>query len=218
MHPKRVRSPSRRTVIGLLASAAAVEAGLPALAAGALTKCYLIRHAQSQPELSLPSEFWPLSALGRDQAERLGQQLAHRGIEEIYSSPYPRAVDTVWPLAKALKLRVDLRYDLRERDIASSSPNSREMVRGSWANFDHALPGDETNRACQARMRGAILAIVKATRSSTIAIASHGQAIALFLNSLDPRFGFAQWEKMGNPEVFELAWDGTSMQITSNLL
>ena len=48
----------------------------------------------------------------------------------------------------------------------------------------------------------------------TLLVSSHGNAIALFLNYLQPSFGYDDWAAMKNPDLFRIeasagkfAWD-----------
>ncbi len=172
-------------------------------------ECLLIRHAQSQPAPDVAEDDWPLSELGRRQADELRDRLAARGLEELYSSPYPRAAATLRPLAERLGLELRLVPELRERRLAWPPLASwREALRASWADFEQAHPGGESSRACQARIRSAVLGILARSRASRIAIASHGNAIGLLLQSMEPSFGYDEWARMRNPEIFRLSWDG----------
>jgi 2,3-bisphosphoglycerate-dependent phosphoglycerate mutase len=138
----------------------------------------------------------------------LCETLRGQGIERIYSSPYPRAVDTVTPLAIGLGLNIEIRYDLRERRLAAVDvENWREELKKTWADFDYALPGGESNRECQQRVRACVLGILRETDTTRVAICSHGNAIALLLNSIDPSFRFAKWAAMGNPHLYHLNWE-----------
>ena len=83
---------------------------------------------------------------------------------------------------------------------------------------DFALPDGESNRACARRMVQAIDALAARHPGETIALASHGNALALYLGSLDPSFGYAQWRAMRNPDLFRVvyeagraSWDGASL-------
>ena len=74
-----------------------------------MTAVYLVRHAQpvyqgyqETPELA------PLSEKGCADSERLADFLQGKGIKQIYSSPYPRAVQTLEPLARRLGLPIEL--------------------------------------------------------------------------------------------------------------
>jgi 2,3-bisphosphoglycerate-dependent phosphoglycerate mutase len=175
-------------------------------------ECYVIRHAQSQPDRARPEPEWPLSALGRQQAEQLRHTLAGRRIQQIYSSPYPRAIDTVRPLAAHLGIEVQLRPDLRERKLTGQSLESwQEELEKTWRDFDYALPDGESSRACQRRVRDCLMEILRRETASRIALSSHGNAIALLLNSLDSAFHFPHWKAMGNPHVYRLQWTGAEL-------
>ena len=175
-------------------------------------KCLLIRQAQSRSVPGMAEEDWPLSELGCRQADELAAQLARDGLQELYSSPYPRAAATLRPLAAQLGLEVRLVPDLRERRLASPPlPHWQEALRACWADFDLAHPGGESSRACQARVRAAVLGILAGSRARRLAIASHGNAIGLLLHSLDPSFGYDAWARMKNPDLFRLTWDGRQL-------
>ena len=110
-----------------------------------MTALYLVRHAQpvyqgyqETPELA------PLSEKGRADSERLADFLQGKGIEQIYSSPYPRAVQTLEPLARRLGLPIELEPDLRERTV------------GSWVEDFRPLPGGSGRILITAWSRGKV--------------------------------------------------------------
>ena len=152
--------------------------------------------------------------MGRAQAEALAAQLVDHRITRLYASPYPRAVATVRPLADVLGLEIEIHADLRERRLAAGEvANWREELEKTWRDFDYAPPGGETSRACQHRVRACVSDVLRATDASRVAICSHGNAIALLLNSLDPSFGFADWAAMANPHLYRLVWDGDDLRM-----
>jgi len=57
------------------------------------TRVILVRHAQSAPDRARPEAEWPLSDVGRRQAEALVPVLEALGVERLASSPYLRAID-----------------------------------------------------------------------------------------------------------------------------
>jgi 2,3-bisphosphoglycerate-dependent phosphoglycerate mutase len=164
---------------------------------------YLIRHAKSEPQANLPETEWPLGEFGRQQA--LSLKLSNLGLERIFTSPYPRAVDTVTPLANFLKLNLEVEHDLRERKLTDDVLEDwYNQVIKTWEDFDYKLPGGESNRDCQIRITNCLKLILQKTTEKTIAVSSHGNAISMFLHSIDPRFSFEDWKKMKNPDVFKL--------------
>jgi broad specificity phosphatase PhoE len=74
-----------------------------------------VRHAQARAHDSSYDEHTPLSVLGRRQAEAVAQALRERERPQaIYSSPYPRCVETARPLWEALALEPLFDSRLRE--------------------------------------------------------------------------------------------------------
>ena len=181
------------------------------------TVIYLVRHAESAPSDDVPEPAWPLSARGVAQAAALVPAMRELGIGAIYASPYPRAVQTVEPLAAALSLPVSVVDDLRERSLGhiERGVDHREVLARCWAEPDFAPPMGESNTACTARVAQAFAQLALRHRGETIAVASHGNALALYLGTLDPAFGFEQWRSMRNPDLFRVvyelehaSWDG----------
>lgn len=84
------------------------------------TRLYLIRHGQSDGNAS--GRFGghgptPLSALGREQAEKTARVLAKEGVQTIYSSDLLRALQTAEPLAASLNLPINKSEAFRERHV-----------------------------------------------------------------------------------------------------
>ncbi len=82
-----------------------------------MTKFIIVRHGQSEANLQgiyAAHLNTPLSALGRAQAERLGEYLKETPIDAIYSSDLQRAHDTAAPTAQNHGLTIIDRKELRE--------------------------------------------------------------------------------------------------------
>lgn len=169
-----------------------------------MQRLLLVRHCESagmQPES-------PLTARGLAQARVLADRVAPRRPDLIVSSPLLRARQTVEPLAAACGLAIEVDERLAERPLAGEPPEEfRIAVQRSFEDFDRRLPGGETSRAAQVRGRQAIEALVRRAHRFPI-IATHGQLLALILNSIDPSFGFDDWESLSHPDVFLLEVDG----------
>ena len=169
------------------------------------TRVLLIRHAESRPDPALPESEWPLSKTGQLQAQALAQPLGTQGVEVLYSSPYRRAIDTVKPFAQAVGLQICIDASLRERRLTNGfHPDIQRLIRKAWDDLRFALPGCESGLDCQARICACLDALALQNPGRTIAVASHGNAIALYLNSLDKTFGFQGWASMKNPDVFSV--------------
>jgi len=166
---------------------------------------YLIRHAESAPDFALAEADWPLSARGQEQAERLADALGQLGLTRLASSPYRRAIATIEPFALRERWSIQIETDLRERKLTQGrSPDWQALLARSWRDLDHAESGAESGRDCQRRVGNCLARLVAAHGGETIAAASHGNAIALLLTTLDPSFGYEGWRTMRNPDGFRL--------------
>ena len=171
------------------------------------TTMILIRHAESSPHRALPESDWPLSPAGHRQAQDLADELAEAHISKLISSPYIRAIDTVKPLSERVGCEIDICDDLKERELCEGFRDDwHELIKKAWTDLSFALPNCESGYDCQNRIRTCLAGLDARHEGMTIAVCSHGNAIGLFLNSIDPDFGFAQWEAMRMPDVFRIDW------------
>jgi 2,3-bisphosphoglycerate-dependent phosphoglycerate mutase len=87
-----------------------------------------------------------------------------------------------------------------------------------WGDADFALPDGESNRACAARMVQAVDQLAAQHPGEILAVASHGNALALYLGTIERAFGYAEWRAMRNPDLFcvqyengRATWDGVRL-------
>ncbi|HEY9844054.1 MAG: histidine phosphatase family protein [Candidatus Sericytochromatia bacterium] len=163
---------------------------------------YLLRHARACPDPVLPEADWPLHEQGRLQAEALVPVLQSLGIERLFTSPYLRARQTVAPFAAASGLTAEILNPLHERVLcAVQREDWLEQLRLSWEDPDRALPGGESSRACQQRI---VAGIENAHQQGICLFASHGNALSLYLQQLEPGFGFRAWQDMPSPALYRV--------------
>src|ERR671919_316951 len=145
--------------------------------------------------------FWyVLRLLGRDQAERVADRLAHEPITAIYVSTLRRTAQTAAPLAAHLGLEPRVEPDLREvylgeweggtfrKHVAEGHPVARRM---SAERRGDVIPGAEPADAFAARVRAAIDRIATAHPDETVAVVSHGGVIGQVLADASGSQGFA---------------------------
>ena len=174
----------------------------------------LVRHAEavapSDPRYEQNDR--PLAASGRRDAERLADELAAEPVAAIYSSPYPRAVQTVEPLARRLGLEISPVDNLRERLLSPGAlPDWREQLQRSWADFGYALEHGESSAEAQRRVTEVLAALRRRHPAGRIVVASHGNLIALALHAIAPEpVDFEFWAAMPTPAVYVLPGDGTA--------
>ncbi len=172
---------------------------------------YLIRHAQSRPSETVHHTRWPLSPRGAWQAQALAGLLEPLAIGAVYSSPFPRCLQTIDPFLRRTGLPVTVHEDLRERLLSETPTHGLEAIWArSWEDFTFALPGCETSQEATTRFVAAIEEILTACQEETIAACTHGNVIGLFLHHLDPAYGRQDAERITNPDVLRLRIGGTT--------
>ena len=167
----------------------------------ATARLLLVRHCETTAQ----GPDAPLTRTGQDQALALARFLEQFPVDAVVSSPYRRARDSIAPFAVRARIPVEPDDRLVERRLSAEPlADWREQLQRSWQDFDHRPPGGETSREAQQRARGAVDEIAARGHRCPVLV-SHGNWIALLLNSFDPRWGFAAWQGLGNPDVYQLA-------------
>lgn len=177
----------------------------------------LVRHAQSEPvgTAGYSDDDLPLTAAGRSAAIELAQELDGFELTAIYSSPYPRSLATLEPLARRRGLEIQQLPDLRERRLSPEPHDEwRTTLERAWADADFAMPGGESGRDAQRRAI-AILDLVRLRHADggRLVLGSHGNLISLILQALDPGVDFAFHMAMPMPAIYRLTHDGLRWRI-----
>lgn len=163
-----------------------------------MKRLFIIRHCRAEgqePEA-------PLTAEGMKQAQELAEALEGAGIEFILSSPFIRAVDTIRPLSERLGKEIHVDNRLQERILSPTHlENWMELLEQTYLNPDMKLKGGESSN--EAAARGLEVIREALTRpENTIAIVTHGNLMSLLIRHYDPPFGFREWKKLSNPDVY----------------
>jgi 2,3-bisphosphoglycerate-dependent phosphoglycerate mutase len=169
-----------------------------------MQRLILIRHCESSGQA--PDA--PLTEAGAAAALALADRLTALDPDAIYSSPYRRASSTVAPFAARAGMAIAEDVRLRERVLADAPLDDwLEHIRRSFDDPDHrAGPGGETLNEIQARGLASLTDIVAAGHRLPVA-ASHGNLISAILRAFDPAFGFEDWRRLRNPDLFELTFE-----------
>lgn len=172
------------------------------------TRLVLIRHGESTVTVRRiiggPLSCVGLSDLGREQSERLRDRL--RDTDEIdasvlYSSAYPRAIETAEIIAAALGLevRVDERFGEHDPGPECDGLTFAAFVdrygTPDWHGDPHAetFPGGETAATFHHRVGAAVADVVREHDGGTIVVACHGgvvDAVFRYLLRLPSTGGF----------------------------
>jgi 2,3-bisphosphoglycerate-dependent phosphoglycerate mutase len=159
---------------------------------------YPVRHCQAtgqEPDA-------PLTEIGQQQAIALANWLGEVPIGHIISSPFTRAVQSITPLSKRLGLVFERDKRLVER-VLSPVPlaNWRESLAKTFVDLDVSFKGGESSRTAMMRGVAVVDQAIQQTTSPVI-IVTHGNLMALILKHFDEQIGYAEWERLQNPDVY----------------
>ena len=157
------------------------------------TDLLIVRHGESAaaradaPAPSVEGHSDPeLAPLGLEQAERLGERLAHEKIDAIYVTTLRRTAQTAAPLAKRLGIEPVVEADLREiylgewegvafrKYVAERHPIAVQML--TEQRWD-VIPGAETNEQFATRVRRGLERIIAAHPGQRVVVVVHGGVI-----------------------------------------
>ena len=176
---------------------------------------YLVRHAHAN---WTPNENRPLSARGREDADRVADILQQYPIGAIYSSPYQRARQTIAPLATRLGLPVYIEPGLRERRLGNSSTGGFfRAVKATWQDPSFAHPGGESNGAAQQRGLAVVRRLQEQRVTEHIVLSTHGNLMALVLQGFDPSVDFAFWKSLTMPDIYTISFSQAGEIVTGRL-
>lgn len=153
-----------------------------------MTILLLIRHATNDYVKEGRLAGWTpgvhINAQGQREADALAKRLNDIPIAAIYSSPLERAVDTAEAIAACQKLPVEVRPELGEVQTGEwTGKLIKELIETDmWKKIQTSpvgvhLPGGESIDEVQARIVGAIDAIVAAHPNQIVAVVSHSDPL-----------------------------------------
>ena len=168
------------------------------------TRILVLRHAESL--FSSDERGRGLTEAGARHAIELAEAFVKRfEIQDVYASPYRRAIDTARPWAKRLGLEIKREEELRERKVAKGLiADFLPYAQRQWLDFDFCLPEGESLREVAERGREALLEIERVHRGRTVLAATHGTWMGAVFHSFDSHFGYSDWESIQMPDLYEM--------------
>ncbi len=160
------------------------------------TQVYFIRHAE--PDYTVHEDaIRPLTAKGLKDAEALIELFSGIPVDQVYASPFLRAVDTVRPLAAERHLMVETVEDFRERRVDSGwIEDFHTFSKRQWADFQYKLTDGECLEEVQQRNVRALTEVLKRHPGGHIVIGTHGTALSTLLHHYDPTYGYEWFERI----------------------
>ncbi|EIT85791.1 phosphoglycerate mutase [Fictibacillus macauensis ZFHKF-1] len=164
---------------------------------------YLVRHCQATGQEALA----PLTIEGSKQAQALCHFFKNKPIDQIISSPFKRAVDTIAPLARLRNLPLHTDDRLSERIL---SPQDRDdwlmQLERTFEDLDYVLEGGESSQTAINRITAVMNEQRQNDATTSLILVTHGNLLSLLLKSVGYHKGFQDWRKLTNPDVFKISF------------
>jgi broad specificity phosphatase PhoE len=152
-----------------------------------VTTFYLVRHGANDWIGNAIAGRTPgvcLNATGREQTQRIADRLANEGIQRIICSPMERCRETAAPLAKRIKVQVEISEAVNEVNFGDWNGKTLKQLESvpDWKKWNSTrsafrIPNGENIGEIQARMVQEVLRLRRETPEQKIAIFSHGDPL-----------------------------------------
>jgi 2,3-bisphosphoglycerate-dependent phosphoglycerate mutase len=159
----------------------------------------------------------PLNTHGKRQAEALANFLRNIGLGALYSSDLKRAAETAAIIAQKLDYQPIYDERLRERNVGNWQGMTLEEVHQWYPEayeafaadpYGYQVPGGESLKDVQARMKSAFDEIVGQAKAETIGVVSHTLSIRTLLDDVLKDRDFRNL-RLGNTAVTTIRNDGS---------
>ena len=160
---------------------------------------YVIRHCAAEGQ----ERDAPLTRAGHAQAEQLAEHLMDLGIGSVISSPFLRARQSIRPFLDRSGLSFSTDDRLTERVLSAAPMDDwMEKLKHSFADPGVSFEEGESGKEAATRVRSVLDELPK---GSCTALVTHGNLVALLINDFDRQFGFEQWRRLTNPDVYRIS-------------
>ncbi|MGG6310371.1 histidine phosphatase family protein [Paenibacillus macerans] len=167
---------------------------------------YLVRHCKAtgqEPEASLTSQ-------GVKESIQLVDFFKDKHIDVIYSSPLLRAIETIRPFANEVGQEVIIEERLKERVLSTIDLDNWMMkLEATYEDLDLSFEGGESSREAMARGISFIEELLNRQEVRNFIVVSHGALLSLMIKHFVNGFGYEEWKRMRNPDIYHLkVWKG----------
>ncbi|PAD66458.1 histidine phosphatase family protein [Bacillus sp. 7586-K] len=176
------------------------------------TNIYLVRHAHST---YTPNELGrPLSAKGLADAERIINILWKEKVDQIISSPYKRAIQTVEGIANFLGKEIILEDGFKERTLSTKPlpEDFQTAIKKVWEDPTFSFEGGESNQIAQKRGITAILKVLETYEGENIVVGTHGNIMVLMMNYFNEKYHFSFWQDLEMPDIYRLTFENKDLK------
>lgn len=168
------------------------------------TTVYFVRHAE--PNYHNHDDLTrELTAKGLQDCQLLIPFFKGITIDQFYSSPYKRAVDTIAPLAEQRGKAIQLVDNFRERKIDDQWIEDFDgFCQKQWQDKTYKLANGESLQEVQERQLLVLNQLLDTEQGKTLLVGSHGTAISCLINYYQKKFGYDEFKAIKNLFPFVL--------------
>ncbi|XRG79901.1 histidine phosphatase family protein [Rossellomorea sp. GAMAL-10_SWC] len=161
---------------------------------------YIIRHCEAEGQ---PYEA-NLTERGLIQAKHLSNFFSKIKVDQIISSPFLRAIQSIEPTSNEKKIDIVLDERLSERKLSSIDlPDWLEKLKATFEDLELKFDGGESSQEATNRAISVIDEIIKSENQITIVV-THGNLMSLIIKQFNKEFGFENWKSLSNPDIYLL--------------
>ena len=169
----------------------------------------LVRHARPNINSEIPSSEWQLLPESHEACVALAERIRHLNPAVMVTSEEPKANRTGQVIAQTLGLSCHTAPDLHEHDrsneIYEDNPAIfKAKVQRFFHHPEQLVYGTETAHAAYTRFSNAVQRVMTQYPNQTVAIATHGTVISLFVARHNPIDVVAFWQNLKMPDAVVL--------------
>lgn len=169
---------------------------------------YIVRHCKAQGQESEAA----LTVEGQAEALALRSFFQQKRVDRIISSPFKRAIQSIEPLAAERGVAIEEDHRLKEREL-SDRPLSDwlEKLERTYSDKNLAYSGGESSHAATERAKAVIDERMQQDEEAVLLV-THGNLMSLILGEYIENFGFEEWKKLSNPDVYRINIESRSAE------
>ncbi|MBZ0321053.1 MAG: phosphoglycerate mutase family protein [Anaerolineae bacterium] len=168
-----------------------------------MTKLILIRHANPAIDEQKPAHEWPLSDVGRERSGLMADHLRVFEPDRVVASEEMKAAETGQIVAEILGIPFETMPGLHEHVRPKANWMGREQFEAQVAALfnrpNELVMGAETADEAHERFSTAVQAALERYPNQTLAIATHGTVMTLYIARLTGIEPVAFWKSIGMP-------------------
>lgn len=161
-----------------------------------------LRHAETHRDKNIPVSEWKLSALGKQQADKLASFEVFNDIDVLIASKEVKSSQTLEPLSKKIVKKIQQLDGLQESErddaLVMSKQIYDDMKIKTLKDLDYTNYGWETSNEALMRFKKAVAKIDSMYDKKKILISSHGTILSLYFADLldDLTHVLERWKKL----------------------